>query len=357
MLKIVKKTEADVRQKVLINIAGIVAALLAAALFLAVAGFNPLQVYISMVSGAFGSSYRISQTVINAVPLIILSLGIAIAFRMKFWNIGAEGQILMGGFLGSYFAYNFTQLPKPLLLLLMLLAGTVGGALWALLPAWLKVRFHANESITTLMLNYVALKWIQYLAAGPWKDPAASGYPRMPRFEEQAILPNLFGVHIGWVIALVLVVVVYLFLNYSKKGFEIAIIGESENTARYAGINIGRTALLAVCLSGALCGLTGIIQASAVNNELSSTLANGIGYTAIITTWLSGLSAPVIVLVCTLFAALTQGASYIQTAFGIPAAAASVLQALILFFVLGSDFFTKYKFVWQKQTHNAKEEQ
>lgn len=345
------------KQKVLINIAGIVTALLAAALFLAVAGFNPLQVYVSMVSGAFGSSYRISQTVINAVPLIILSLGIAIAFRMKFWNIGAEGQILMGGFLGSYFAYNFAQLPKPLLLLLMLLAGTVGGALWALFPAWLKVRFHANESITTLMLNYVALKWIQYLAAGPWKDPAASGYPRMPRFEEQAILPNLCGVHIGWVIALILVVVVYVFLNYSKKGFEIAIIGESENTARYAGINIGRTALLAVCLSGALCGLTGIIQASAVNNELSSTLANGIGYTAIITTWLSGLSAPVIVLVCTLFAALTQGASYIQTAFGIPSAAASVLQALILFFVLGSDFFTKYKFVWQKQTHNVKEEQ
>ena len=357
MLKIVKKTEADVKQKLLIHVAGIVAALLAAALFLAVAGFNPLQVYISMINGAFGSSYRISQTVINAVPLIILSLGIAIAFRMKFWNIGAEGQILMGGFLGSYFAYNFTQLPKPLLLLLMLLAGTVGGALWALLPAWLKVRFHANESITTLMLNYVALKWIQYLAAGPWKDPAASGYPRMPRFEEQAILPNLCGVHIGWVIALILVVVVYLFLNYSKKGFEIAIIGESENTARYAGINIGRTALIAVCLSGALCGLTGIIQASAVNNELSSTLANGIGYTAIITTWLSGLSAPVIVLVCTLFAALTQGASYIQTAFGIPSAAASVLQALILFFVLGSDFFTKYKFIWQKQIHNAKEEQ
>lgn len=170
-------------------------------------------------------------------------------------------------------------------------------------------------------------------------------------------MPNLCGVHIGWVIALILVVVVYVFLNYSKKGFEIAIIGESENTARYAGINIGRTALLAVCLSGALCGLTGIIQASAVNNELSSTLANGIGYTAIITTWLSGLSAPVIVLVCTLFAALTQGASYIQTAFGIPSAAASVLQALILFFVLGSDFFTKYKFVWQKQTHNVKEEQ
>ena len=355
MLKIVKKTEATMQQKVCIQILGVVVALLTVALFLAVAGFQPLQVYMAMVDGAFGSGYRISQTVINTIPLVILSLGIAIAFRMKFWNIGAEGQILMGGFFGSYFAYHFTTLPKPLLLLLMLLAGTVGGALWAFFPAWLKAKFHANESITTLMLNYVALKWIEYLASGPWKDPTALGYPRMPRFDEQAILPNLFGVHIGWVIAVILVVVVYLFLNYSKKGFEIAILGESENTARYAGININRTVLLAVCLSGALCGLTGIIQASAVNNELSSTLANGIGYTAIITTWLSGLSAPVIVIVCTLFAALTQGASYIQTAFGIPAAAASIIQALILFFVLGSDFFTKYKIVLQKQ-HHAKEE-
>ena len=355
MLKIVKKTEATIKQKIAINIAGIFAALTAAALFLAFSGFHPLQVYISMLEGALGSSYRISQTVIQAVPLIILSLGIDIAFRMKFWNIGAEGQILMGGFLGSYFAYNFSQLPKPALLLLMLAAGAVGGAVWAFIPAWLKVKFHANESITTLMLNYVALKWIEYLSAGPWKDPAAFGYPRMPRFTENAILPNVFGVHIGWIIALVLVVVVYLFLNNTKKGFEIAILGESENTARYAGISIGKTVLLAVCLSGALCGLTGIIQASAVNNEMSSALANGIGYTAIITTWLSGLSAPVIVLVCGLFAILTQGASYIQTAFGIPSAAASVLQALILFFVLGSDFFTKYKFVWQKSEHQTKE--
>lgn len=356
MLKIIKKAEATLKQKIVINVLGILCALLTAALFLALGGFNPLDVYISMVNGAFGSNYRISQTVLNAVPLIILSLGIAIAFRMKFWNIGAEGQILMGGFLGSYFAYNFTQMPKSVLLLVMLLAGAAGGAVWALIPAWLKVRFHANESITTLMMNYVALKWIEYLAADPWKDPKAMGYPRMPRFEEQAILPNLFGVHIGWVIALVLVVAVYLFLNYSKKGFEIAILGESENTARYAGINIGKTVLIAVALSGALCGLTGIIQASAVNNELSATLANGIGYTAIITTWLSGLSAPMIVVVCVLFAALTQGASYIQTAFGIPSAAASILQALILFFVLGSDFFTKYKVVWQRQSHSAKEE-
>lgn len=354
MLKIVKKTEATGKQKVFINVMGIVAALVVAALFLAFTGFNPLKVYGAMLDGAFGTSYRFTQTVVNTVPLVILSLGIAIAFRMKFWNIGAEGQMLMGGFLGAFFAYNFGDLPKPLLLLVMLIAGAIGGGLWGLIPAWLKAKFNTNESITTLMLNYVALKWVVYLQYGPWKDPKAMGFPRMPVFPDNAILPNLFGVHIGWLIALVLVVLVYLFLNYSKKGFEIAILGESENTARYAGINIPKTILVAVFLSGALCGLAGIIQASAVNNEMSIALANGLGYTAIITTWLSGLSAPVIVVVCTLFAVLTQGGSYIQTAFGISSAAAAILQALILFFVLGSEFFTKYKFVWQKKNHQTK---
>lgn len=354
LLKIVKKAENSAGKKVMTHIGGILAALAVAAVFLAVAGFPPFKVYAAMLEGSFGTQYRFHQTIINAVPLIILSLGISIAFRMKFWNIGAEGQMLMGGFLGAYFALNFSYWPKPVLLTVMLLAGCVGGALWALIPAFLKARFQTSESITTLMLNYVAIKWIIYLQYGPWKDPAALGFPKMPNFSAEAILPSLFGVHIGWVIALVLVVLVYFFMNHSKKGFEIAILGESENTARYAGIPIRRTILLAVCLSGALCGLTGIIQASAVNNNLSVGLASGIGYTAIITTWLSGLSAPVIVIVCLLFAALTQGGSFIQTAFGIPAAAASVLQALILFFVLGSEFFTRYKIVWRK-THHQKE--
>ena len=153
MLKIVKKTEATGKQKVFINVMGIVAALVVAALFLAFTGFNPLKVYGAMLDGAFGTSYRFTQTVVNTVPLVILSLGIAIAFRMKFWNIGAEGQMLMGGFLGAFFAYNFGDLPKPLLLLVMLIAGAIGGGLWGLIPAWLKAKFNTNESITTLMLN------------------------------------------------------------------------------------------------------------------------------------------------------------------------------------------------------------
>jgi len=353
LLKVVKKAESSAGKKVLINVIGILAALLTAAVFLALSGFNPLEVYGAMLKGSFGTHYRFTQTVINAVPLIILSLGISVAFKMKYWNIGAEGQMMMGAFLGAYFALYHSTWPKPVLLVVMLLAGCVGGGLWALIPAWLKAKFNTSEAITTLMLNYVAIKWIVYLQYGPWKDPKAFGFPKMPNFTDSAILPSLGGIHIGWVIALVLVVVIYLFMNHSKAGFEIAILGESENTARYVGINISKTILSAAFISGALCGLTGIIQASAVTNNLSSALASGIGYTAIITAWLSGLSAPVIVIVCSLFAILTQGASYIQTAFGISASVASVLQALILFFVLGSDFFTKYQLVWQEKKKGA----
>lgn len=345
MFQIVKRGDITTLRKTCNMLLAILLALAAVAIFLAVLGYNPLSVYISMLDGAFGSSYRFKQTIVNMVPLVITSLGILIAFKMKFWNIGAEGQILIGGFCGSFFAYNFSSWPKPILLIVMLLAGFIGGGLWGLIAGYLKARWHASEAITTLMMNYIALKWIVYLQFGPWKDPAAFGYPTMSRFAVSAILPKLFGVNIGWVIALLLVVIVHIFMTRTKKGFEIAVLGESENTGRYAGISIKRTMLLAIFLSGALCGLSGIIQASAVNNILSSSLANGLGYTAIITTWLAHLSAPLTLVVCFLFAVLAQGGNFIQTAVGIPSAVATVLQAVILFFVLGSELFNNYKIV------------
>ena len=345
MFQIIKRSEITTWQKTLNMLLAIFLALITVAIFLAVLGYNPLSVYASMLDGAFGSNYRIKQTIINTIPLVITSLGILIAFKMKFWNIGAEGQILIGGFCGSYFAYNFADWPKPILLLVMLVAGFIGGGLWGLIAGYLKTRWHASEAITTLMMNYIALKWIVYLQFGPWKDPNAFGYPTMSRFAENAVFPKLFGVHIGWIIALLLVVAVHIFMTRTKKGFEIAVLGESENTGRYAGINIKRTMLLAIFLSGALCGMSGIIQASAVNNILSSTLANGLGYTAIITTWLAHLNAPLTLVVCFLFAVLTQGGSFIQTSMGIPSSVATVLQAMILFFVLGSELFNNYKIV------------
>lgn len=343
--RVVKKVDIGQKQYALIMITAILLALATSGLFILFLGFNPLEVYQAMIKGAFGSPYRMEQTIVAAIPLIIISIGIAIAFRMKFWNIGGEGQVIMGAFSASYLALNYPDAPRPLLLLAMALAGFIGGALWGLIPALLKARWDTNETIVTLMLNYIALKWITYLQYGPWKDPKSLGFAKIANFTDNAILPKLFGVHIGWIIALILVVLFYIFMNYSKKGFEIAVLGESINTARYAGVNIFRTILFTMLISGGICGLAGMIQASAVSNTLSVEVAGGVGFTAIITAWLGALKAPWIVLVSVLFAAMVQGSSFIQTAFGISAASASLIQAMILFFVLGSDFFTKYRVV------------
>lgn len=239
------------------------------------------------------------------------------------------------------------------LLLIMFCAGILGGGIWALIAAVLKGRWNTNETIVTLMLNYIALKFITYLQYGPWKDKEAMGFPKIPNFSPNATLPDVLGIHIGWIIAIILVIIVYIFMKYTKKGYEISILGESEKTAIYAGINIRKTMYIAIFLSGALCGIAGVIQASAVSRTLTADIAGGAGFTAIIIAWLSALSAPIIVVVSILFAALLEGASFIQTVFGIPEAVAQLIQAIILFFVLGSEFFTKYKINFKPENINA----
>lgn len=345
----IKKSEPSRMKATSIRIAAIILALVASSIFILVLKLNPIDVYIKMVQGAFGTAYRCKETIIKAIPLVICSLGIAIAFRMQFWNIGGEGQIAMGAFAASYFALYMNHMPKPVMLLVMMVAAMIAGGLWALIPAFFKAQWGTNETIVTLMMNYIALKWVTFLQYGPWKDPKSLGFPKVANFPDNAILPNLFGVHIGWVIALIFVAVVYIFLNHTKKGYEIAVIGESMNTARYAGINIKKTILVAIMLSGGLCGLVGMIQASAVNNTLSVEITGGVGFTAIITAYLAALNAPAILIVSVLFAALLEGGSYIQTVFGIPQAAAEILQGIILFFVLGSEFFVRYKFVLSRR--------
>ena len=349
MIRIVKRAKMSKTKSAGIRLLAVLLALLTSAVLIILAlSLHPLDVYIALFKGAFGSAYRIREVVESATALTIASLGIAIAFKMQFWNIGGEGQICMGAFFASFLALNFPEMSKPLLLTLMILAGMLGGGLWALIPAYLKAKWKTNETIITLMMNYIALKWLTYLQFGPWKDPNALGFPKIANFADNAILPEVFGVHIGWIFALILVVLVNIFLNHSKKGYEIAVLGESENTALYAGINIKRTIITAIFISGALCGLTGMIQASAVNNTLSVEISKGIGFTAIITTWLGFLKPGFILIVSTLFAALVQGGSFIQTAVGIPQAVAELLQGLILFFVLGSEFFIRYKIVPEK---------
>ncbi len=347
MIRIAARSEVSKNRSVLTRIAAIIMALMLSALFIVFLGHDPLKVYLSMLEGSFGSVYRIKETIISTIPLTITSLGILMAFKMKFWNIGAEGQMIMGAFLASYFALNYPDMNRLALLALMFAAGAVGGGIWGLIPAYFKSKYGTNEVLFTLMMNYIALKWITYLQYGPWRDKNALGFPKIPNFTSNAVLPKLFGIHMGWLIALILTALVYVFIHYTKKGYEINVIGESESTGAYAGMNVRKIILQAMFLGGALAGISGMIQASAVSGTLSVEVTGGVGYTAIIVTWLSGLSAPLIIIVSFLFAILIQGGSYIQTAFQIPQSAAQILQGMILLFVLGSEFFVKYQIIYK----------
>ena len=222
--------------------------------------FNPFNVFAVMLKGAFGKEFLIRETVKGTIPLVITATGLSLAFRMKFWNIGAEGQILVGavaaGAFGLFTAHFF---PKITLVILMMLAAIVAGGLYGLLPAVCKAKWGTNETLFTLMLNYIALAFIKYLMNGPWKAPGSS-YPKIAMLVPGARLTKVFGVHWGWILALILVVVSYIYFNKTKQGYEIAVVGESNNTARYAGINVGRVFRRTMILSGALCGLVGMLQ-------------------------------------------------------------------------------------------------
>ena len=199
MLKIVKRKSLSKKEHVVIQSLAIVLALLFAAIFIGMTGNNPVKVYLSMLDGAFGNGFRFKETIINSIPLIITSLGIIISFKMKFWNIGGEGQFVMGAVLGSYFALYHNTLPKPLLLIIMLIAGFVAGGLWGIIPAYFRTKFKTNETIFTLLMNYIAIKFLTFLQYGPWKDPKSFGFPKISGFVDNAVLPKIFGIHIGFI--------------------------------------------------------------------------------------------------------------------------------------------------------------
>lgn len=347
-VRVVKREELSTAKIAFISCIAFLVALVAGGLFILALGHNPFQVYASIVNGAFRSEIAIKGMVKIAIPLLITSLGITLAFKMKFWNIGAEGQVIMGAVFATYFALYCNGLPHWLLIILMIVAGIIGGGLWGLIPAYFKSKYNTNETLFTLMLNYIAQYIVRFLVEGPWRDPKSSGFPKIATFEKNARLDQVFGVHMGWVIGLILVVIVFAYLRHSKQGYEIGVVGESQNTARYAGMNVKKIVLRTMFFSGAICGIAGMTQATGAAFTLSEDIAGGVGFTAIIVAWLAKLNPFVIVLVTFLFAILEKGCSVMQSAFGLSTNVSAILQGIILFFILGFDFFTRYKFVFRK---------
>ena len=343
-IRTVKISERSNRATINIRIAAFILALAAGGLFIYLIGYNPLEIYGTIISGAFRSKMAFQATVKFMIPLLMSSLGVTLAFKMKFWNIGAEGQIIFGAICASYFALFHSDWPHFILLIVMFAAGFIGGGLWGLIPAYFKSKFNTNETLFTLMLNYIALHIIDYLRDGPWKDPGSSGFPKIARFTANAQIDKVLGVQFGWIIAIILVFIVFVYIKYTKQGYEISVVGESKSTANYAGMNVKKIILRTMILSGGICGITGMIQAAGSDMTLASSVAGGVGFTAIIVSWLAYLNPFGILLVSFLFSVLEKGSSVMQSAYGLSTYSASVLQGIILFFILGCEFFIRYKF-------------
>jgi ABC-type uncharacterized transport system permease subunit len=349
-LKIEKRLTPSRTASFLVPFISLLLALIFGGIILLLAGANPLATYKAMFLGAFGSKYNLSETMVKAIPLMLCGLGVSIAFRMLFWNIGAEGQLAVGGIAAAGVALLGAEwLPAALLLPAMFVAGFVAGALWGLVPALLKAFIRVNEIIITLMMNYIAILWVEYLFYGPWKDPAGYGFPGTAQFPEAAWLPRLPGtrVHLGLAFAIAAAAFIWLVLGRTKWGYEIRVIGENPRAATYAGISLIRNIILVMVLSGGLAGLAGMAEVSGIAHRLQKGLTVGYGYTAIIVAWLGKLNPWGVLLVAILLAGLLVGGDQIQITMQLPAAVALILQGAILFFMLGGELFTRYRLRWE----------
>jgi simple sugar transport system permease protein len=314
-------------------------------------GQNPFAVYAAMLRGAFGSSNSIAETLVKTIPLILTGLGVSIAFRMLLWNIGAEGQLHFGAiFATGTGLYIIPNAPAPLMIPLLVLAGFIGGALWGLIPGFLRAYLKVSETITTLMLNYIAILFTEYLVYGPWKNPEGFGFPGTRALPDAASLPRwgTTRVHLGLLVALLAALVLAAIFHRSIWGYEIRVIGENERAARYAGINIRRNILLVMAVSGGLAGIAGMSEVTGIAHQLQRNLSPGYGYTAIIVAWLARLNPGAIVVVAFLFAGLLVGGDQLQISMGLPAAIAPMLQGTILFFLLAGESLARYRLVWSR---------
>jgi ABC-type uncharacterized transport system permease subunit len=324
-------------------------AFLLGAVLIAAIGHSPATVYASMLRGTFGTTYALSETIVKAIPLMLTGLGVGVAMRMRLWNIGAAGQLLMGAFGATWLALAFPQWPWYLMMPCLLLISFIAGGMWAIVAAVPKAIWNISEIITTLMLNYVAALWIRYLVQGPWRDPTLVLYPFSREFPPSARFPTLGDtrVHLGVLIAIVIGVILVVIFSRTRWGYEVKIIGASNAAARYAGMNVFGNILVTMLISGGISGIAGMSELAGVFFRLQDNLASGAGYTAIIIASLAGGSPVGTLIVAFFFAALLVGGTAAQMA-GISASIAYMLQGAILFFVLGGEFFLRYRVTLQR---------
>ena len=342
----ITKREVGTGRSVGIHALGILAALLVCGLFIILfTGLSPVAVYKAMYDGTYGGEITRIPSLHRAAILLCLSLAVTPAFKMKFWNLGAEGQALIGAVISAYCMMNFGgSLDQTTLLILMFVASVIGGAIWALIPAICKALWNTNETLFTLMMNYVAMTLVSYFIMSNDR----SGRSDLGIINERTgfgYLPELLGKPYVFniVISTVVLVVIFVYMRYSKQGYEISVVGESENTARYIGINVKKVIIRTVAISGALCGLVGFMIVSGDKHSLYTDIMGGQGFTAVMVSWMSKFNPVMMVLVSLLIVFLGDGGKSATSAFNADNSIGDILTAIVIFFIIGCEFFTRYK--------------
>ena len=335
-----------------IRLGAIVAALLVCALVTTVTtGENPIAVYAAMINGAFGTARRSWITFQGMAVLLVISLAVTPAFKMRFWNIGAEGQTLAGCLATTAVMICLSgKMSNGMLILTMTVAAIAAGALWGFIPAFFKARWNTNETLFTLMMNYVATQLVAYFII-VWEVPKGAGQIGIINQATQlGWLPQLGGNKylLSIVVAALVTVAVYVYLNYSKHGYEISVVGESERTARYVGIKVEKVIMRTMALSGAICGLAGLLLVGGINHTVTTTIAGGRGFTAVMVSWLAKFNPIIMIFTSLLLVFLERGAGEISTAFSLNHSFSDILTGIILFFIIGSEFFINYKINFRK---------
>ena len=302
---------------------------------------NPIEIYASMFKGAFGTNLRIWNFLQNTAILLCIAIAITPAFKMKFWNIGAEGQVLVGG-LATVCVMMFlgNSLPYPALILVMIVASIAAGIIWAVIPAFFKAMWNTNETLFTLMMNYVAMQLVAFFLKYFVKSGSGTLAP-MPDFGLPVIFNQPYLINI--IIVAVLTAVVYIYLKKTKHGYEISVVGESENTAKYIGINVRKVIIRTLIVSGALCGIAGLLLVGGTNHTINTSTVGGRGFTAIMVSWLAKFNPVVMIFTSALIVFFEKGAGQVSTDFRLPDAISDIVTGIILFFIIGCEFFLQYK--------------
>ena len=319
-------------------------------------GENPIKVYSTILYGAFGTPRKSWVTFHNLAILLGISLAVTPAFKMRFWNIGAEGQVLIGCLATAACMICLGgKLPNAALILVMVVAAIAAGALWGFLPAIFKAKWNTNETLFTLMMNYIATQIVAYFCY-KWSNPKGSGHIGVINsVSHNGWLPSLGGQDylLNILIVAALTVFMYIYLKYSKHGYELSVVGESENTARYIGINVKKVIMRTMLLSGALCGVTGLLLVSGTDHTIATNTVGGRGFTAIMVSWLAKFNPAYMILTSLLIVFFQKGAIQISTSLGLNDSFADIITGIIIFFIIGSEFFINYSVKFRSKEAKA----